>query len=70
MGRRPHVGSFVRGPAKGELSPPDDPVRISTAVAQRQFGPRLGGRRSSTRAAAVRDSCLPEQGHFPVIDPP
>ncbi len=70
MGRRPRVGSFVRGTGEGRTGPLDDPVRTSTAVAQRQFGPRPGGRTSSTRAAAVGDSCLPEQGHFPVIDPP
>jgi hypothetical protein len=59
-----------RGRAKGELGSPDDPIRTSTAVAQRQLGPRLGGRKSSTMAAAVGDRCLPGQGHFPVVDPP
>jgi hypothetical protein len=71
MGRGPRVGSFVRGGiGEGRTGPPGDPVRTSTAVAQRQFGPRLGGRTSSTKAAAVRDSWLPDQGHFSVIDPP
>jgi hypothetical protein len=58
------------GRAKGELGSPGDPVRVSTAVRQRQFGPGPGGRRSSRRVAALGDRVLPRQGSFPLVDLP
>jgi len=58
------------GGAKGELGSPGDPVRVSTAVSQRQFEPRPGGRKSSRMAAVLRDRFLPKQGSFPLVDPP
>jgi len=58
------------GLAKDALGSPGDPVRTSTAVAQRQFGPRLGGRKISRMAAGLFDRFLLEQGDFPLVDPP